>query len=98
MWTRAGPDRDADVEREGRAHKQQVDGKLIHVLRSLILVDAVFAVELVHPPGVEEDQRQEDEDRALLGEPEAQIGAADFDARQQRAQQDAEPEETRAPR
>ena len=27
---RAGPDRDADVQRKGRAHKQQVDGKLVH--------------------------------------------------------------------
>ena len=57
----------------------------------------MFLIQLVHPPGVEKDQCQEDQDRALLGEPEAKIGAADGNARQRRAQDDPEPERDQRP-
>eukprot|EP00462_Mataza_sp_D1_P001011 CAMPEP_0175092086 /NCGR_PEP_ID=MMETSP0086_2-20121207/2269_1 /TAXON_ID=136419 /ORGANISM="Unknown Unknown, Strain D1" /LENGTH=52 /DNA_ID=CAMNT_0016364913 /DNA_START=53 /DNA_END=211 /DNA_ORIENTATION=+ len=51
----------------------------------------MFFIELVHAPGVKEDQRQKDENRALLGEPEPKIGAADRNAGEQGAQDDPEP-------
>ncbi len=50
----------------------------------LLLVYAEFFVELIHSPRVEENNRDEGENRALLSKPEAQIGAPDMDAGQER--------------
>ena len=63
----------------------------------LLLFHAVFTVERVHAPRVEEDQGQEDQDRTLLREPETKVSAAYFDTRQKRTQQDAEPERNQRP-
>jgi hypothetical protein len=61
-----------------------------------LLVHAVFAVELVHVAGVVEDQHDEDEDRPLLCEPEAEVRSADRDARKQRPEQTPNPSDTSA--
>ncbi|MPL84631.1 hypothetical protein SDC9_30596 [bioreactor metagenome] len=94
---RTGPDRDPEVEGEGRAHHDQVEGKLIHCPRAPLLFHAVFAVQPVHPRHVGEDEHEEHEDRSLLGKPEPEIGATDTDAREHRAQQDAKAERTDEP-
>ena len=74
----------------GRADDEQVQGILIHCLfRPLLLVHAVFAVEFVHVAGVVEDQQDEDDDRSLLSEPEAQLVAADTDLVEQVEQENA---------
>ena len=46
----------------------------------LLLVYAEFFIELIHSPRIEKDNRDEGENRALLGKPEAQIGAPDMNA------------------
>jgi hypothetical protein len=40
-------------------------------------MDIMFAVNLIHAPGVEKYQHYEDINRALLGEPKAELEAAD---------------------
>jgi hypothetical protein len=96
MWTRTGPDRDTEVERKRQPHDDNVECCLIHGLVCPLLVHAELLVDRVHAPRIEEDQEQEDEDRSLLGKPEAQIGSAHFDAADQRAQQDAKPYDANA--
>jgi hypothetical protein len=61
-------------------------------------VHAELLVDRVHAPRVEEDQDKKDEDRSLLGKPEAQIGSAHFDTRDERAQKNAEAVRTPTPR
>jgi len=39
-----------------------------------------LAIDMVHAPGVEKDQRDEDVDRALLGEPKSELEATNADA------------------
>jgi hypothetical protein len=56
----------------------------------------VFAVEPVHVDRVVEDQRDEDEDRPLLREPESEIRAADRDARSSGRSRMPNPSETSA--
>jgi hypothetical protein len=43
-------------------------------------MDIELAIDMVHAPGVEEDQRNEDVDGALLCEPETELEAANADA------------------
>jgi len=47
-------------------------------------------IEMIHAPGVEEDQRDKDVDRSLLREPEAELEAADANGIELLDQQDAE--------
>ena len=47
-------------------------------------------IEMVHAPGVEEDQGNEDVDRSLLCEPEAELEAAEANGIELLDQQDAE--------
>ncbi len=56
----------------------------------ILLVDGEFAVETVHPPHVHEDEQNEDVDRALLREPEAELEAAEADLVEAIHEQDAE--------
>ena len=50
-----------------------------------------FFIELVHPPGVMEDQRDESKNRTLLGEPEAEVGSANGDSGEHGAKQYRKP-------
>merc|ERR1712159_67127 len=75
-----GPDSDGDVEEERAPYEHNVDCKLAHL--SLLLMHAEFFVDLVHAPCIVKDQNNEGKDGALLGKPEAQIGAAYGDSRQ----------------
>jgi len=79
-------DSDADVQREAEADGEE--GQALQVHRS-VLVDAMLAVEPVHADGVEEDQHQEGEYRALLREPETERVAADVELVEKVHQQDA---------
>jgi len=43
-------------------------------------MDIELAIDMVHAPGIEKDQRNEDVDRALLCEPETELEATNADA------------------
>jgi DNA-binding transcriptional LysR family regulator len=43
-------------------------------------MDIELSIDVVHAPGIKEDQRNEDVDGALLGEPETELEATDADA------------------
>ena len=43
-------------------------------------MDIELAIDMVHAPGVEKDQRDEDVDGALLGEPKPELEATNADA------------------
>ena len=57
-----------------------------------VLPHAVLAIESVHEHHVHRDEHEEDVDRALLGEPEAELRLADPDLVQRLDQQDPAPE------
>jgi hypothetical protein len=42
-------------------------------------MDVELSIDVIHAPGVKEDQRNEDVDRALLGEPETELEATNAD-------------------
>jgi hypothetical protein len=81
------PDRDADIEREADAHEQEgpaLDiepdrGERAAVCHRVHLSPpaARAAIEPVHEHDVHRDEHEEDVDRALLGEPEAELRLAD---------------------
>ena len=53
-------------------------------------MDIELAIDVVHAPGVKEDQRNEDVDLALLGEPETELEATNADAIQLFDEENAE--------
>src|SRR5690606_37998631 len=78
--TGARPDGDADVEGERGADDQIGQCLQFHLLRlPSVFVYVELAVDLAHLLRVIEDQRDEDVDRTLLCEPEAQRVTADLD-------------------
>ena len=48
-------------------------------MRGSVFVHIEFAIDAIHAPGVEKDQRDEDVDRALLRKPEPQLKTANAD-------------------
>ena len=60
------------------------------VCMKLVFMNIKLLVDSVHAPGVEEDQRNENVNRTLLGEPETQFEAADANLVQLLDQQYAE--------
>ena len=53
-------------------------------------MDIELAIDMVHAPGVEKDQRDEDVDGALLGKPESELEATDANAIQLFDEENAE--------
>ena len=81
---RAGPDRDADVQREGDADDEvgprfdvHLDVLLFFGFRRILFVEAVLLVELVHQADVYKNQHDEDINGALLSHPEAELKTAE---------------------
>jgi hypothetical protein len=53
-------------------------------------MDIELAIDVVHAPGIKEDQGNENVDRALLGKPETELKAADADTIQLFDEENAE--------
>ena len=64
----------------------------VRMLKDAGSLDAVLAIEASHPQGVAEDQADEDVDRALLREPEAQREAREMEVVQGFDEDDAQTE------
>ena len=60
-------------------------------------MDVMFAVNSIHAPGVEKYQHDEDINRALLGEPETELKAADTNGIELLDQKNTEAEGNREP-
>jgi hypothetical protein len=64
---------------------------MIHALKvRLVFMNIELTIQMIHAPGIKENQHQEDINRTLLGEPETELETRDLDMIQLIDQQDAE--------
>ena len=74
----AGPDRNADVERKAEPNNDIREQFQTHA-GALVFMHIKTPVDLMHAPRIKEDQCDENIDRPLLREPEAELEATDAD-------------------